>query len=268
MIRIVIKVGMGPALALVGLCACQGRVAAPPPGVAAARPSEAAYRTPPNVTSATLVPDGRVRLVGSAMPSDRVRLTSPAGSAAYARTGAGGSWRMFIAPAERPRLFGLSMIDQGRPVQAEGYLAVTPDGQAAQLRSGAGAVAIGNHGSTLAILAVDFDSKGGTVVSGRASPRALLDLWVDGARRGRGVAGRDGSFSVALDEPLSFAGHHLEVIDGGRKAVAEPTLAPVAAFADGPYRTSAVAGGWRIDWRTPGGGVQTTLLLDQHGGLT
>ena len=39
------------------------------------------------------------------------------------------------------RLFGLSMIEQGRAIRAEGYLAVTPQGNGVT-RSGAGALVV------------------------------------------------------------------------------------------------------------------------------
>jgi hypothetical protein len=32
------------------------------------------------------------------------------------------------------------------------------------------------------------------------------------------------------------------------------------------YRASRIEGAWRIDWATPGGGVQSTILFDQRSG--
>ena len=255
-------------LALMGLVGCHGKTVAtastsPPSPVA--RSAEAAYRTPPALTSATLLADGRVRLAGSAQPGDRVRLTSPAGPAAYAVAGRDGVWSLLLAAPAAPRLFGLAMIEHGRAIQSEGYLAVTPRGAAAQLRSGAGALVLGAPLAEPAILAVDFDSKGGTVVSGEAAPRMVVDLWVDGARRARSVAGPSGAFSVPLDEPLSFADHQLEIVVGDRKAAASPRLTPPVPLSGGPYRATLTPSAWRIDWMTPGGGLQTTLLLARNG---
>ncbi len=173
-----------------------------------------------------------------------------------------GAWRLLLEPDAAPRLLGLSMIDHGRTVQSEGYVLVTPGGGAAQLRSGAGAVVLAERGAGPAILAVDFDSKGGAVVSGRAPPRSALEIWVDGARLARGAVSADGRFSAPLDQPLSFAGHRLEVRDGsGHAADAVVRLVPPAPVLRGPYRATATPAGWRIDWMTPGGGLQTTLLL-------
>ncbi|MDB5482710.1 MAG: hypothetical protein JWO83_3763 [Caulobacteraceae bacterium] len=256
------------ALALMGLAGCHGKSATSAPGAAPAtvdRPAEATYRAPPVLTSANLLPGGRVRLTGLAGRGDRVRLASPAGQAAYAVAGADGVWSLVLAASAAPRLFGLAMIENGHSIQSEGYVAVTPRGSAAQLRAGAGAVVLGDLRAEPAILAVDFDSKGGTVVSGRAAPRAVVDLWVDGARRGRAATGPGGAFSLPLDEPLSFADHQLEVVEGARRADARPSLSPPAPLSAGPYRATLTPAAWRIDWITPGGGLQTTLLLARTG---
>ena len=256
------------ALALMGLAGCHGKGANLAQGAApasAARPAEAAYRSPPVLTSATLLAGGRVRLAGLAGPADRVRLASPAGPAAYTVAGRNGVWSLVLAASAAPRLFGLAMIEHGRPIQSEGYVSVTPQGDAAQLRAGAGALVLGDRRVEPAILAVDFDSKGGTVVSGRAAPHAVVDLWVDGARRGRAPADAQGSFSVPLDEPLALADHQLEIVEGARRVDAHPRLAPADTLTSGPYRATSTPEGWRIDWITPGGGLQTTLLLTRNG---
>ncbi len=252
-----------------GLAGCHGKSANLAPGASRAsadRPAEAAYRSPPMLTSATLLPGGRVRLTGLAGPTDRVRLAPPSGPAAYAVAGKDGVWSLVLAAPGAPRLFGLAMIEKGRPIQSEGYVSVTPQGAAAQLRAGAGAVVLGDPHAEPAILAVDFDSKGGTVVSGRAAPHAIVDLWVDGTRRARTPTDAEGWFSAPLDEPLMFADHQLEIVEGARRAAAHPRLAPAEALTSGPYRATSTAEGWRIDWITPGGGLQTTLLLAPAGG--
>jgi hypothetical protein len=103
------------------------------------------------------------------------------------------------------------------------------------------------------------------VISGRAAPHAVIDLWVDGARLSRAAAGSGGAFSVALDEPLAFADHQLDVVDGPRRADARPRLTPSQPLSGWPYRATLTPSGWRIDWLTPSGGLQTTLLLARNG---
>ena len=59
------------------------------------------------------------------------------------------------------------MVQQGRAVQAEGYLAVTPDGRAAQLRSGAGAIVLGVPPKVLRVVAIGEERQVGEVDHGR-----------------------------------------------------------------------------------------------------
>ena len=255
------------AVLLAGLWACQPRASATAPGEATggpAPPAENIYHAPPAVTAVEVEPGGGVRLTGNAVPGDQVRLAPPAGQPMFAVAGRDGVWRIALASSAEPRLFGLAMVDHGRAVQAEGYVALTPGGGAAQLRAGAGAVVLAGRAETPVLLAADYDSKGGTVISGLASPRASLDLMVDGVRRARGRAGDDGAFSLPLDEPLGFADHQVQVVDGVRRGDAVVTLSPGQPFSARPYRATRAGSGWRIDWMTPGGGLQTTLLLNQN----
>jgi hypothetical protein len=228
--------------------------------------AERAYRAPPSVETATLISAGRVLLVGRADPRAQVRLATPPGEALTASTATNGLWRMVLALSPEVRLFGLSMIDAGsttpaaRAVQAEGYLAVTPQGEAAQLRAGSGAQVLGG-GAAPRILAVDFDRKGGTVISGRGPPGAMLTLSVDGTDKGRIAVDGAGRFALALDEPLSAGDHRLALSGAGVHAEAPVAVSPAQPLSQGPFRAAATAPGWRIDWTTPGGGVQTTLII-------
>jgi hypothetical protein len=79
------------------------------------------------------------------------------------------------------------------------------------------------------------------------------------------MTGPTGAFTVALGEPLGFTGHKLEIVEGARRADAGPSLSPAEPLSGGPYRATLTPGAWRIDWMTPGGGLQTTLLLARDG---
>jgi hypothetical protein len=195
-----------------------------------------------------------------------VRLASPTGQAMFARSDAAGAWRLMLPPAGQVRVFGLSEPGQGRPVQAEGYVAVTPGGLAAQLRAGSGAVALGAQPAGPAILAADYDGKGGTVVSGVAPPASALTLAVDGAAREPARVDARGRFVSALNEPLRAGSHVLSIRSGaGARGEAPLTVSPAEPLAGGPFRATPAAGGWRVDWLTPGGGVQSTVLFDRQG---
>ncbi|HZL00286.1 MAG TPA: hypothetical protein VFC47_10325, partial [Caulobacteraceae bacterium] len=165
-----------------------------------------------------------------------------------------------LAPAAMPRLFGVSMVSDARTVQAEGYLAITPDGQGAQLRAGSGTLVLGAPPRVPRLLAVDFDAQGVVVVSGSAPPGAMVRVRIDSVERGAALADRAGRFSLAIEEPLAPGDHRVEIAAAGTSlAIDAAIVAPVAPA--GPFSATRIAGGWRIDWLTPGGGRQTTLIF-------
>ncbi|MDQ2861922.1 MAG: Ig-like domain-containing protein, partial [Pseudomonadota bacterium] len=193
-------------------------------------------------------------------PEARVRLTTPTGQAVIARADPGGRWRFVLASAPGMRLFGLAMIEGPRTLQAEGYLAVTPRDEAVQLRAGAGARAF-TPGGVLRLLAVDYDRKGGTVVSGTGRPGDTVSVRIDGLQKGRIAADAAGRFTLALDEPLSGGDHRVEADDAAARAEAAISISPPAPLERAAFAASIIPSGWRIDWMTPGGAVQTTLLI-------
>jgi hypothetical protein len=203
---------------------------------------------------------GRLTLEGTAAPLARVRLATPAGVAAFATADKSGAWRMALAAAPEVRLYGLAMANGGRWLQSEGYLAVTPQGATAQLRAGSGAAALGG-GTGLAILTADFDRKGGAVVSGHAPAGATVQVLADGKAAGAARADAAGRFTAALTEPLKNGTHQLEAIAGAARARAELAVSPAAPVIPPPFRASRMGDAWRIDWMTPGGGIQTTVLF-------
>jgi len=205
-------------------------------------------------------------LSGEASPGARVRLATPSGEAIFAQADAGGAWRLIAPTPTQVRLYGLSMNEDRRTIQSEGYLALTPGGMVAQLRAGSGAVDIGAPRTALRIDAVDFDRKGGAVVSGAAPANSALRVLVDSTQRGSAVADRAGRFSLALNEPLSPGGHTLGAARAAASRSVEVTVSPAVPLERQPFRASPADGGWRIDWITPGGGVQSTLLFEPREG--
>ncbi|MGI9168931.1 MAG: hypothetical protein ACR2FH_01975 [Caulobacteraceae bacterium] len=251
------------ALALAAVVAACGRDGGGDRGkLSASGPTttQGAYRAPPTFVAVGPGPGGRVVLVGRASAGARVRLATPDGQAVFTSADQDGVWRIVLPGAPSVRLFGLSMIRAGRAVQAEGYLAVTPAAAAAQLRAGAGARMLSGGGGP-GIQTVDFDRKGGTVVSGAAAPRATVVLRVDGVEKGRTQADAMGRFAVALNEPLSLGEHGIQVDGAGSRIPRQVVVSPAPPLSEGPFRATVAPSGWRIDWMTPGGGAQTTLLL-------
>ncbi|KQY26408.1 hypothetical protein ASD21_16945 [Caulobacter sp. Root1455] len=221
---------------------------------------QAGYLKPPRVVSA-IRQGNAVALSGEAEPLASVRLGAPTGEALVGKADAAGAWRLIAPLAAEPRLYGLSMTLEGRTVQAQGYLMVAPNGAAVLLRAGAGAEVMGQSSLSPRILAIDYDRGGGGVVSGVATPGAGLGVRVDRTTRGESKVGADGRFSISLDQPLMEGTHTIQVAgEGGEQQVVievSPPLPPTG----GPVRSTFSAGGWRVDWMTPGGGLQTTQLL-------
>lgn len=224
--------------------------------------AQAAYRPPPAIVSVTREADGRLRLEGTADPAVQVRLATPAGAIALARADAQGRWRASLPASDDLRLLGLSMNEQGRQIQSQGYLAVAPGGAAAQLRPGAGAFAIGRSGSVPALVALDFDRRGAVVVTAQAKPGSPVDILVDGVTAARAAPDGAGRVSVDLSAPLRPGRHVLILVQGAGRAEQEAILPDLPTPTPGPYDARRLGPAWFVDWITPAGGVQGTLLFE------
>ena len=225
--------------------------------------AEAGYTPPPRVLAARPGRAG-LALAGSAAPGARVRLGTPTGALRYATANASGVWTLVIPPSADLRLFGLSMSVGERTVQAEGYLAVAPDGRMAQLRAGAGSLVHSPPSRRPLILALDFDRDGAATVTGVGIADAEIGLRLDRTAAGVSTIDRQGRYSFALSRPMTSASHQIEISgEGGEQVVVVEAGRPAPLTR--PFRAGRVPGGWRIDWMTPGGGVQSTILFDRPG---
>lgn len=250
---------MAASVAVVALAACGGRPQ-PEPAPAPKGEADAGYVAAPALTGAR-AEAGEAVLEGAAAPGARVRLAEPSGAATQAIANAEGRWRLRLPAPPEPRVFGLSMTTAGRVVQAQGYILLTPGGRAMLLRAGAGATSPGEPGSPR-IAAFDFDREGGAVVSGVATPNAALSVRVDGRQAGAGRAGADGRFSLALPQPISPGVRRIEVVGDTFRSAIAVDASPAAPLTAGPFRASGGAEGLRADWLTPGGGLQSTWILN------
>ena len=226
--------------------------------------AEALYQAAPELTGARPVRDGRVELEGHAAPGAAVRLTSPGAPAQVAAADGAGIGRMTIPASGAPRLFGLSMSAGGRVVQAMGYLFVAP-GAIARLRVGGGAEVLGVGARGLTALALDYDSKGAATVSGLAQPSEAIGLRADGVERGQAVADQAGRFVLALSQPLSTGSHDFELVGPTGDVRFSASVSPASPIAGAPYAATRQGDAWRVDWITPGGGEQTTLIFPGAG---
>jgi len=222
--------------------------------------AEAGYVAPPRVQEASRVPAGLL-LTGVGAPSANIRLGAPTGETIVGHADANGLWSLTVPLGGGVRLYGLSMTREGRTVQAEGYVMITPEGSVALLRAGSGAWRLAPDSVSPHILAVDVDPEGGAVISGMATPGAGLGVRVDRTPRAVGQAAEDGRFFLSLSQPLGPGAHDIQVSgEGGEQRITVDT-SPAARLVDGPVRTQRLDNAWRADWMTPGGGLQTTFLM-------
>jgi hypothetical protein len=170
-----------------------------------------------------------------------------------------GRWRLTVPVAGAGAIYGLSETFAGRTVQAEGYLFLSPQHGAWLLRAGAGARAISPGAAAPIVL--DTDRAGGTVVSGRAAPGGLVGVQLNGSRMGEGRADDTGVFEIRLKGPAPPGANRLRIFGDGIRAERTLNLSPTAPPAGGPLRVTPQGAGLRIDWLTPGGGVQSTQIL-------
>ena len=172
---------------------------------------------------------------------------------------------MVLRPSKTPRLYAFDATLSGRTVRAEGALCVLPDGGVLVLRAGSGAAVLGNAGG-LSLADVDFDGGGGIAASGLASANSPVRLTIDGAAAGLGQADARGRYVVMGLDPrrAPSSGVHTIAVQSpaGLAAGVDVSLTPAQPLASSEiYRASKVQGGWRIDWRLPGGGVQTAVVF-------
>lgn len=230
--------------------------------VAAAQQGE--YQAAPELLGATMAKGGAIELNGSASPGVAVRLASPGGAAQFATADPLGRWRMTLAPSPAARLFGLSMSSGGPVVQAMGYIFVAPEGAVARLRAGGGTEGLTQaHGLTA--LALDYDNRRAATLSGLAAPGDAVSLRVDGVERGQAMADKSGRFTLSLNEPLDPGAHAFDLTSASGEVQFQVSVDAPAALAHGPFAARRDGRAWRIDWITPGGGEQTTLVLDAGG---
>lgn len=222
--------------------------------------AEAGYVAPPTVDTARRAANG-VSLAGKGAPDSDLRMGSPTGEVVMGRVDGVGQWTVTVPDAPGVRLFGLSTTHDGRTVQAEGYVMVAESGEVALLRAGAGAMRLAGASSSPRILTIDVDQEGGAVVSGVAAPGAGLNVRVDRITQGGARTDENGRFFISLRGLLTPGVHDIQVAGEGGENAVSVAITPAATLTYGPVRAERAANGWRVDWMTPGGGVQSTYLI-------
>ena len=224
--------------------------------------------SPPTLTGAVRDPSEGVTLSGKAPPDAEVRLRDPGGGSFSATATGAGDWSIQLTASQEPRMFAFEGQLGQRVLHGEGALLVLPfpGPPAVLMRAGYGAMPIEAGQGAFHIETIDYDGAGGAAVSGVAAPRSVLRLVMDDKAVGAGQADDQGRFTVldlSSQSPMTRGAHTLRV-ESQTKAVQGPlTVSTPPDLPDSPFRATRVPDGWRIDWRIPGGGVQTTMVFDQ-----
>jgi len=84
---------------------------------------------------------------------------------------------------------------------------------------------------------------------------------VNGRRSGDGRTDASGRFEIRLDGPVATGESRLRIFGDGLNRETVLRLSAPAPLEARPVRAIPDGTGLRIDWRTPGGGIQTTQIL-------
>ena len=88
-----------------------------------------------------------------------------------------------------------------------------------------------------------------------------MSVRLDGRQTAEGRADEDGRYVVQLPR-ITPGSHRLDVVgDAFTDSIQVDASAP-EPLAAGPLRSQLVGEGLRADWLTPGGGVQSTVIID------
>ncbi len=246
--------------AAIGLGGCQ-KPRATPGTDHAAELREHGYIGAPVITAVSQPSPGTVVVTGQALPDGRVRFLYGQARAVGVTADSQGRFTAELPISGAGGIYDLSMEDAGALQHAEGRLFV-PSGQTAKavlLRPGSPAAPVTPPG--LGIVAIDYDSAGALGISGRVAPRAAVNLVVNGELRAQPISDTNGKYSAVTQVPPP-SGTPMAITLTAEAAGAEwKRTISVSAPTGDQDAVSAVAGGWRIDWRIPGGGVQTTLVF-------
>jgi hypothetical protein len=246
-------------LSLSGMTACQ-------PGPEKARKDyaealkEQGYAMAPVITAVAQGGPGTLIISGQGQPDGRVRFLYGQQRAIGVTADSDGRFSAELPASPEGSVYDLSTEDNGRLIHAEGRLFVPP-GQptkAVLLRPGTSSLPVVPQG--LGIAVVDYDAAGALGITGRAGPKAALDVLVDGEIRAQPTAGADGTFTAMtqIDPP----GDAAQSVSLSADAASTSWKREISVTKPGAGdRVTPIPEGWRVDWTLPGGGTQTTLVF-------
>lgn len=221
----------------------------------------AGYSRAPQITGVEQGGGDTYIVTGVAMPDGRVRFDYGGSRAIGVTADAKGRFRAPLPAGPDGGLYDVSTEDNGRLMHAEGRLFIPshrPD-QAVLIRAGAPSLPLLDKSQAIAV--VDFDAAGAIAISGHIATQNVVDILIDGDIRAQVRPDADHGYS-ALSQiappsttPTKVA---LEVRVDGKSEAKSITVSLPQGEDD---QISLIPGGWRVDARLPGGGMQTTLIF-------
>jgi hypothetical protein len=218
------------------------------------------YAAAPVITAVAQSGPGNLVITGQAQPDGRVRVLYGQQRAIGVTADANGRFSAELPASPEGSVFDLSTEDNGRLIHAEGRLFVPPGqpGKAVLLRPGSASLPITPQG--LGIAVVDYDSAGALGITGRAGPKAALDVWVDGEIRAQPNSRDDGVFTAMTQiAPPDEAARTVSIAADAASTSWKRNIAVTKPV--GGDRVTPIPEGWRVDWTLPAGGTQTTLVF-------
>ena len=100
-------------------------------------------------------------------------------------------------------------------------------------------------------------------IAAETAPGATVIVRLDRRQVAESRADAAGRYEVSLSSPrrpFPPGAHEIDLGDGFNDQ-ARVQVSPPAALAKAPLRSQLTSAGLRVDWMTPGGGVQSTLLI-------
>jgi len=209
---------------------------------------------------------GFVVISGLAPADSRVRLvfSDPlkGGQAVGVTADAQGQFHAEVPMTAGGGIYDLSVDDGGRVRSAESRLFVPPTApdKATLLRPGSISRLL--QPGAMGIMAVDYDAAGAFAVSGRAEPDTALDVIVNGEIRAQVRSDAQGMFEAATQVPKPGpAPQPVSIIVQAGKAAYTRDVQVVAVTTGAKDQVTESPADWRVDWRLPGQGTQSTIVF-------
>ncbi len=222
------------------------------------------YSPAPVVLKVSQTAPDKVVIDGQALPEGRVRFLCGLDGQQRAiglTADDKGHFSAELPTGPNGNVFDLSMENSGSLMHAEGRLFVPPNqpGKAVFMRPGAPSLPLVSQGGGLAI--VDYDSAGAFAVVGRVAPRAPVNLIVDGEVRARTTSDANGMFSAVTQVAMPGQSQATVKVEADAAGASWHRDVQISAPTTQVDTASQMGDGWRVDWRLPGGGMQTTLIF-------